>query len=419
MTISSQTFRFPYVSVGGTVYPYTNKILDENDLKVYVSDVLKTIGTDYTVSGVGQPTGGNVTFGVAPAAGAAVLLVKDGVEFTQETDYVENDSFPAAEHENALDKLTNIAQKIWDYTRRSIKVAITSTLTDLEITPQANAYIGWNPGGTALENKTLVSLGAISDTTYDSTTWDGDTAVAPSKNAVRDKIESLVVDIAAKVADTAYDSTVWDGVTTISPSKNAVRDKVESLVVDISAKISDTAYNSTAWDGVTTIAPSKNAVRDELEVLRATKISGDVVQVVHYQTGAYATSAATIPLDDTIPQITEGMMIMALPVTPTNASNLLYFDVIGNLSCSGTDNITMSLCQNAVASALAAVLQTLVNDYASPINLRHKMTAGTAVSTTFQVRAGCAGNNTYFNGSAGRKLGGVMASSITITEIKA
>jgi hypothetical protein len=34
---------------------------------------------------------------------------------------------------------------------------------------------------------------------------------------------------AAKVSDTAYDATSWDGVTTVAPSKNAVRDKVETL----------------------------------------------------------------------------------------------------------------------------------------------------------------------------------------------
>ena len=31
----------------------------------------------------------------------------------------------------------------------------------------------------------------VSDTAYDPTTWDADTTHAPSKNAVRDKIESL------------------------------------------------------------------------------------------------------------------------------------------------------------------------------------------------------------------------------------
>lgn len=36
-------------------------------------------------------------------------------------------------------------------------------------------------------------------------------------------------EVDAKVSDTAYDATTWNGVTTIAPSKNAVRDKMEAL----------------------------------------------------------------------------------------------------------------------------------------------------------------------------------------------
>lgn len=164
MTISTQTFRWSYTATAAasTLFPYTNKILDQDDLTVYVEDVLKTIGTDYTVDGVGSDTGGNVTFLAAPAAGEVVLITKDGVQFTQETDYVENASFPAASHEDALDKLTNITQKIWDYVRRSVKVAITSTLTDLELpTPAAGNLLGWNASVDGLSNYTLADVGAL------------------------------------------------------------------------------------------------------------------------------------------------------------------------------------------------------------------------------------------------------------------
>lgn len=83
---------------------------------------------------------------------------------------------------------------------------------------------------------------------------------------------TLVAAIAATVDNTAYDATSWDGDTTHAPSKNAVRDKIESLGAAIPT-ISDTAYDATTWNGVTTIAPSKNAVRDEVEAL-ITSIAG-------------------------------------------------------------------------------------------------------------------------------------------------
>jgi hypothetical protein len=37
-----------------------------------------------------------------------------------------------------------------------------------------------------------------------------------------------------------------------------------------------------------------------------TGVVGKIVQVVNFQTGVFATGTATIPLDNTIPQITEG-----------------------------------------------------------------------------------------------------------------
>jgi hypothetical protein len=74
----------------------------------------------------------------------------------------------------------------------------------------------------------------------------------------------ISLDTSGLVSDTAYNATSWDAVTTVAPSKNAVRDKFESLT-DPTTLISDTAYNATTWDAVTTIAPSKNAVRDQFE----------------------------------------------------------------------------------------------------------------------------------------------------------
>jgi hypothetical protein len=51
----------------------------------------------------------------------------------------------------------------------------------------------------------------------------------------------------------------------------------------------------------------------------------------------------------------------------------------------------------------------------------HYMAAGTTSATTFKVRIGAVTSGTItFNGiGSARKLGGVLASSITITEIKA
>lgn len=154
----------------------------------------------------------------------------------------------------------------------------------------------------------------------------------------------------------------------------------------------------------------------------ALKLAGDIVQTVRTQTGAVATGTTLIPVDDTIPQITEGNEYMTATITPTSATNLLRIDVVLNATGSTTSgNITAALFQDSAANALAAVTQVFTGaGFQQNVKLTHYMTAGTTSPTTFRVRAGLAVAGTLtFNGASGARLfGGVYASSITVTEIK-
>jgi hypothetical protein len=145
-----------------------------------------------------------------------------------------------------------------------------------------------------------------------------------------------------------------------------------------------------------------------------------IVQVVNTETGAVNSGSTIIPYDDTIPQNTEGDEFMTLAITPTNASNKLKIEVVAWLSPSVARFVTAALFQDSTANALAAMSQyESFGTGMKCVSFTHYMTAGTTSSTTFKVRGGCdTSGTTTFNGqSAGRKLGGVAASSITITEI--
>jgi hypothetical protein len=150
--------------------------------------------------------------------------------------------------------------------------------------------------------------------------------------------------------------------------------------------------------------------------------SGSVVQVVNVETGAVATGTTQTPFDDTIPQISEGDEYMTLAITPKSASNKLKIDVVcqvGNASFAG--RVVAALFQDSTAGALAAMPVYLASATdLKEIAFTHYMTAGTVSATTFKVRIGSDGITITFNGvSAGRLFGGSLASSITITEIKA
>ena len=69
-----------------------------------------------------------------------------------------------------------------------------------------------------------------------------------------------------EVLDEAYNVSDWDGSLEV-PTKNALRDKLETLTNgEAGALVSDAVYGA-GWDGVTGIAPSKNAVFDKTETL--------------------------------------------------------------------------------------------------------------------------------------------------------
>jgi len=147
----------------------------------------------------------------------------------------------------------------------------------------------------------------------------------------------------------------------------------------------------------------------------------NVIQVVNTSTVTSTTSALTIPDDDTIPQITEGYEVLTSSITPTNASNILMIEVFVNYAHNVNATVAMALFQDATADALASTAWREVNlNLSHRMVLPHYMVAGTTSSTTFSVRMGASSGTFTINGSGGvRKHGGVMASSITITEYKA
>jgi hypothetical protein len=153
------------------------------------------------------------------------------------------------------------------------------------------------------------------------------------------------------------------------------------------------------------------------------KRTGDVVQVVNYQTGAMATGAtSSIPLDDSIPAITEGDEFMTLAITPTSVVNKLYIHSQCNISNASYLYLIAALFQDATVPALTVAVESAQTaTVPSPVTLAHMVVAGTVSSTTFRVRAGSqGGGTTTFNGTSGaRQFGGNYISSITITEIMA
>lgn len=148
---------------------------------------------------------------------------------------------------------------------------------------------------------------------------------------------------------------------------------------------------------------------------------GTIVQMASFQTGALSYTTVQIPFDDTIPQITEGNECMTLSFSPKSAANRLRIDVCFQGYLDNDGIFVVALFKDAVADALAAVFRGENNTAqvaGTPVSFSHDMLAGTTSAITFRVRAGPAAALTLtFNGLlSARRLGGVIPSSIRITE---
>ena len=149
---------------------------------------------------------------------------------------------------------------------------------------------------------------------------------------------------------------------------------------------------------------------------------GTIIQVVHVKDGTFASGTGTIPIDNTIPQNTEGNEFMTLAITPTSAANKLLITVDAIVLPGTGDWVNGALFQDSTVDAIAswATYQN-INGGTANSNFSHYMTAGTTSTTTFKFRAGVnSAGTTYFNGNlAGALFNGTAASTMTIMEIAA
>jgi hypothetical protein len=121
MTVSNTTSRNQYTATSGqTVFPYTFEIFDKNDIAVLNNGTLLSEGTDYTVSGVGNDSGGNITLTVGATASDIITIYRD-MPLNRETDYQNSGDFLAQEVNDDFDRLWLAAQQVATNNLRAIR----------------------------------------------------------------------------------------------------------------------------------------------------------------------------------------------------------------------------------------------------------------------------------------------------------
>lgn len=138
-------------------------------------------------------------------------------------------------------------------------------------------------------------------------------------------------------------------------------------------------------------------------------------------TGGISLGTTIIPMDGTIPQISEGDNVVGLATTftPKSTSSKIRVRVVTQLSASAASTTTVALFKDsAVAAVAAGVNEILANEHGSGIGLIYEYTNSALTPILFNVRiGGHSGATTQLNqDNSGGNLGGIISSWIEVEE---
>lgn len=185
--------------------------------------------------------------------------------------------------------------------------------------------------------------------------------------------------------------------------------------------------SSPALTGIPTAPTAADGTNTTQLATTAFVAKSGLIQTQYAELTTSGTTTAFIPADDTIPQITEGVEILTVSITPKFATSRLLISVVSNLmEDTNVTNLPMvaALFRDSTADAFWASVQ----DFASSGSLSGSSFVGNIVipasstsATTFRLRMGV-GNTatatTRWNGySAARKLGGAQKITLMVQEI--
>jgi hypothetical protein len=339
MTISTTIIKNSYSGNGSTtVFPYTFKISAEADIQVIIraangTETVKTLTTDYSVSGVGSASGGNVTMVTAPSATETLVIRRETTQ-TQTVDLVENDPFTAETVEGAFDKSIAVSQELQEEVDRSIKLSRTNTMTSTEFTVDAATRA----------NKILAfdSTGEIS-VTQELGTYQGNWAASTSYNErdlVKDTSNNNIY-----LCNTAHTSS---GSQPISSNTDSAK---WDLIVDAATA---TSSASAAAASATAAANSATAAANSASAAATSETNAGTSET---NAASSATSAATSASNASTSETNAANSATTATTQATNASNSATSAANSATTATSQASAASTSATNAAASATTATTQ--------------------------------------------------------------
>ncbi|MEZ0275489.1 MAG: hypothetical protein ACAH88_11350 [Roseimicrobium sp.] len=448
MPVASETSRIQYAGNGSSVTSYSVPFyfLSTADMKVVLADAAGvetqlTETTHYALSGAGNPAGGSLTT-VSAYDGTHTLTIYREPQQTQSAEFQSTGALPADTLTRGLDKLTMLVQSLGRKLGRCFR--LNDKAADVEALSEAarvNTVFGFDSGGDpVLRDRTaLLSLLSLSGAMQDAPTafW-ANTGERALK--VPDFAGQLGVQLDTSVVyrSTGTGAGSWAAVSMTGMTGQLALGNIPDALVTYaklqnvgatqrilgrnsggagvaeevtltqfldwigSAAQGDILYRgASSWQRLaagTAGLPliTKGAGQDP--AWEAAYASGTIVKKVISTTSNAFTVNSLVPLDDTIPQNSEGSEVLTLTFTPKlPASNIVvratcYVDgsttnhVIGSLY---VDNVTNSFSTSDVSPDAAGRPRSfvVVGSYQN----------SSADSKTFKFRIGPNAGTAYIN----------------------
>jgi len=349
--ISDNSPRISYTATAGqTVFTVPFEFFDNSDLNVYINDALKTITTDYTVTG-GDGSTGTVTLVTGATVGDAVVITRD-VTLERVTDFPTSGPFQVASLNVELDKLVAMVADLKDLANRSLRLSdsdLTASLTlaspddrkgtvlafnattgDAEVGPTIVDVSGSSANATAAASSaTAAASSAVSAAnsaaaaaaafdSFDDTYLGSFTSDPTTDNDGNPLVEGALYFNSPANEMRVYDGANWiaatsSGAATMNTYKytavalqqafggsddsgSSLSYSVNNLIVTLNGLVLENGTDYTATDGTSIVLTVAASVNDELNIIAFTSFSvGEVsVNSVNGQNGVVVLDADDI-----------------------------------------------------------------------------------------------------------------------------
>jgi len=463
MTIGSSLGRVVYTGNNSTTaFAFNAPVAADTELKIFtvvIATGVQTLQTkggsgtyDYSVSINAGTKFATITLNNPPPNTIRVVIIRN-VPFTQTTDYVAGDPFPAETHEAALDKLTTIVAQISEVADRSVKVQESSATSNISMSElEADKVVKVNPSGTGLMmGPTTAGLETLATITTDIQAVAGISSNVTSVAGNATNINAVAADatdigaVAAKateigrlgttdaVADmnTLGTNTIVTNMATLAPISANI-----TTVAGIDSNVNSVASNATNINAVAGAVTNVNTVASNIasvntvatDIAKVVTVANDLNETVsEIETAALDLQETTSEIDVVANNITN-VNTVGNNINNVNAcgGQLLFAEDLGSITAalstsSGNDINTVAGSINNIntVAGISSNITTVAGVSANVTTVAGISANVTTVASNDSNVTAVAGNATNINAVAGNatNINTVAGANANITTV--